>query len=126
MSTPRDCNSSFDLQFIKKRETILAESVANHIIGLYALGNSIREISDWMEENFGNCVSADTISVITDCVLQEIKAWKSRMLDSFYPIVWMDALHYKVKDERGCTVTCAIYNVLGIDKEGISSCSDIY
>ena len=58
-----------------------------------------------MEENLGNRVSADTISSITDRVLPEIKAWKSRMLDSVYPIVWMDAIHYKVTDERGCAVT---------------------
>ena len=118
VSTPRDRNSSFDPQFIKKRETILAEGVADRIIGLYALGNSTREISDWMEENLGNRVSADTISAITDRVLPEIKAWKSRMLDSVYPIGWMDAIHYKVTDERGCAVSRAIYNVLGINREG--------
>lgn len=53
VSTPRDRNSSFDPQFIKKRETILAEGVADRIIGLYAMGNSTREISDWMEEILG-------------------------------------------------------------------------
>ncbi len=115
---PRDRNSSFEPQFIKKRETILAEGVADRIIGLYALGNSTREISDWMEENLGNRVSAETISSITDRVLPEIKAWRSRTLDAVYPIVWMDAIHYKVTDERGCAVTRAIYNVLGVDKEG--------
>lgn len=62
VSTPRDRNSSFDPQFIRKRGTILAEGVAERIIGLYAMGNSTREISDWMEENLGNRVSADTIS----------------------------------------------------------------
>ena len=82
VSTPRNCNSSFDSQFIKKRETILAEGVADRIIGLYALGNSTCEISDWMEEKLGNRVSADTISAITDRILPEIKAWKWRMLDS--------------------------------------------
>ena len=74
VSTPRDRNSSFDPQFIKKRETILAEGVADRIIGLYAKGNSTRKISGWMEENLGNRVLADTISPITDCVLSEIKA----------------------------------------------------
>lgn len=68
------------------------------------MGNSTRGISDWMEENLGNRVFADTISAITDRVLPEIKAWKCRMLDSVYPIVWMDAIHYKVTDERGCAV----------------------
>ncbi len=118
VSTPRDRNSSFEPQFIKKRETILAESLADRIIGLYALGTSTREISDWMEENLGNRVSAETISAITDRVLPEIQAWKTRMLDPVYPIVWMDAIHYKVSDERGCAVSRAVYNVLGIDKEG--------
>ena len=74
VSTPRDRNSSFDPQFIKKRETILAEGVADRIIGLYAMGNSTREISDWMEENLGNRVSADTIcSVLNKLTLQKSK-----------------------------------------------------
>lgn len=118
VSTPRDRNATFDPQFIKKRETILAEGVSERIIGLYGLGNSTREISDWMEENLGTRVSAETISSITDRVLPEIKAWRSRSLDSVYPIVWMDAIHYKVTDERGCGVSRAIYNVLAIDKDG--------
>ena len=126
ISTPRDRNASFDPQFIKKRETILAEGVANRIIGLYAFGKSTREISDRMEENLGNRVSAETISSITDRVLPEIKAWKSRMLDPVYPIVWMDAIHYKVTDERGCAVTPTIYNVLGIDKEGHKNVLGMY
>ena len=104
VSTPRDRNSTFEPQFIKKRESILVEGVANRIIGLYAMGNSTREISDWMEENLGNRVSANTIGSITDRVLPEIKSWKSRILDLVYPIVWMDAIHYKVTDERGCPV----------------------
>jgi Transposase and inactivated derivatives len=118
VSTPRDRHSTFDPQFIKKRETILAENVADRIIGLYALGNSTRQISDWMEENLGNRVSADTISSITDRVLPEIKVWRSRPLDQVYAIVWMDAIHYKVFDESGRSVSRAIYNVIGIDKEG--------
>ena len=119
VSTPRDRNATFEPQFIKKkRETILAEGVADRIIGLYALGNSTREISDWMKENLGNRVSAETISSITDRVLPEIKAWRSRNLDPVYPIVWLDAIHYKVMDDRGCAISRAIYHVLAIDKEG--------
>ena len=119
VSTPRDRNATFEPQFIKKkRETILAEGVADRIIGLYALGNSTREISDWMKENLGNRVSAETISSITDRVLPEIKAWRSRNLDPVYPIVWLDAIRYKVMDDRGCAISRAIYNVLAIDKEG--------
>ncbi|MBB3186014.1 IS256 family transposase [Microbacter margulisiae] len=124
--TPRDRHSSFEPEFIKKRETILAEGVADRIIGLYALGNSTREISDWMEENLGNRVSADTISSITNRVLPEIQSWRSRSLDSVYPIVWMDAIHYKVMDEKNRPVTRAIYNVLGVDRNGYKDLLGMY
>jgi len=116
--TPRDRDARFEPEFIKKRERILAEGVADRIIGLYALGNSTRAISDWMEEHLGNRISADTISSITDRVLPEIQSWRSRPLDSVYPIVWMDAIHYRVMDERNRPVTRAIYNVIAIDNSG--------
>jgi transposase-like protein len=118
VETPRDRDASFNPQFLKKRETMLAEGMADRIIGLYALGTSTREISDWMEENLGSRVSAETISAITDRVLPEIKSWRTRSLDPVYAIVWMDAIHYKVMDDKGVAVSRAIYNVLGIDKEG--------
>lgn len=124
--TPRDRHSSFEPEFVKKRETILAEGVADRIIGLYALGNSTREISDWMQENLGNRVSADTISSITDRVLPEIQSWRSRSLESVYPIVWMDAIHYKVMDEKNRPVTRAIYNVLGVDRNGYKDLLGMY
>lgn len=111
-------DSSFDPQFIKKRETMLAEGMAEKIISMYALGTSTRAISDWIEENLGSRVSAETISSITDRVLPEIKAWRSRSLDPVYAIVWLDAIHYKVMDEKGFAVTRAIYNVLRIGKDG--------
>ena len=70
------------------------------------------------ELEFDTKLSAETISSITDRVLPEIKSWRSRMLDSVYAICWLDAIHYKVKDETGRAVSRAIYNVLGINKEG--------
>jgi len=124
--TPRDRESRFEPEFIKKRERILADGVADRIIGLYALGNSTREISDWMEENLGNRVSAETISSITDRVLPEIQSWRSRSLDSVYPIVWMDAIHYKVMDEKNRPATRAIYNVLGVDRNGYKDLLGMY
>jgi transposase-like protein len=124
--TPRDRESRFESEFIRKRERILAEGVADRIIGLYALGNSTREISDWMEENLGNRVSAETISSITDRILPEIQSWRSRPLDSVYPIVWMDAIHYKVMDEKNRPVSRAIYNVLAMDKNGYKDLLGMY
>ena len=118
INTPRDRDGTFDPQVVRKREKILADSLADRIIGLYAIGNSTREISDILEEQFGNRISAETISSITDRVLPEIQAWKSRALESVYPIVWLDAVHYKVMDEKNRPVTRAIYNVLALNSEG--------
>lgn len=118
VTTPRDRNGTFEPQLIKKRETVLADQMADKIIGLYALGAGTREISEWMEETVGTSVSAETISAVTDRVLPELKAWRTRPLEEVYAIIWLDAIHYKVKDENGRTITRAIYNVLGINKDG--------
>ncbi len=118
INTPRDRDGTFDPQVVRKREKILADSLADRIIGLYAIGTSTREISDILEEQFGNRISAETISSITDRVLPEIQSWKSRPLDRVYPIVWLDAVHYKVMDEKNRPVTRAIYNVLALTTEG--------
>ena len=118
VETPRDRDGSFDPQTVRKRETILAEGMADQIIGMYAFGTSTREISKYFEREFNTRLSAETISAITDRVLPEIKEWKSRSLDAVYAICWLDAILYKVKDDSGRSVTRAIYNVLGINKEG--------
>ena len=118
VETPRDREGSFEPQTVKKRETILAEGMADRIINMYAFGTSTRDISKYFEREFDSRLSAETICSITDRVLPEIKAWRSRMLDPVYAICWLDAIHYKVKDESGRAVSCAIYNVLGINKEG--------
>lgn len=107
VSTPRDRNSSFYPLFIKKSETILAQSVADRIIGPYAFGDSTRKISDWMEGSLGNCVSADILIAITDCVLPEIKACKSRILDFVYPIYEKEGLE-KVPSLLNCIETFKI------------------
>ena len=68
---------------------------------MYALGTSTRDISKYFEREFNTTLSAETISAITDRVIPEITAWKSRMLDPVYAICWLDAIHYKVKDDKG-------------------------
>ena len=77
INTPCGRDGTFDPQVVRKREKIPADSLANRIIGLYAIGNSTREISDILEEQFGNRISAETISSITDHVLPEIQSRKS-------------------------------------------------
>ena len=122
IETPRDRDSSFDPVMVKKRERILSEGLSERILGLYTIGTSTREISDLLEEQFGNRISAETISSITDRILPELQSWRNRTLDPVYPIVWLDAIHYKVMDEKNRPVTRAIYNVLGLNAEG---CKDL-
>ena len=118
IDTPRDREGSFTPEIIKKRQTILAEGLSDKIIGLYATGQSMSDISKFLEENYGTKISKETISNITDKVWPEIKAWRTRSLEEVYPIVWMDAIHYKAHDDTGATTSRAIYNVIGVDKEG--------
>ena len=104
VDTPRDRDGSFAPQTVRKRETILAEGMADQIIGMYAFGTSTRDISRYFEREFNTRLSAGTISAITDRVLPEIREWKTRSLDAVYAICWLDAIHYKVRDESGLAV----------------------
>lgn len=118
ISTPRDRKGSFEPKLVKKRETILADSLQDKIIGLYALGNSISDIQTSIKEIYDTEISAGMISEITDRVLPELEDWKARPLDQVYCIVWLDAMYYKVRSSEGRVVTRCVYNVLGINCEG--------
>jgi transposase-like protein len=125
IETPQDRQSSFEPQIIKKRETILAESLTTKILSLYGMGMSLRDISKHIEEMYDTKVSAATLSQITDKVIPEIKQWQSRPLEAVYPIVWLDAMHFKVKEE-GKISSKAIYTILGITIEGKKDLLGIY
>lgn len=92
VETPRDRDGSFEPEVVKKRETILAEGLSDKIISLYATGQSTRDISKFIEENYGSSISAETISHITDKVWPEIQSWRNRSLEDVYPIVWLGVL----------------------------------
>lgn len=117
VETSRDRNSTFEPELVKKRETILADSLEKKIIGMYGLGMSFRDISNHLKEMYDADISHATLSSITERVIPEIKEWQARPLESVYCIVWLDAMHYKVKDE-GKIVSRAVYNILGINTEG--------
>lgn len=117
INTPQDRQSSFDPQLIKKRETVLADSLADKIIGLYGLGMSLRDISAHISEMYDTQLSHTVLSQITDRIIPEVKAWQSRPLEPVYCIVWLDAMHYKVRDE-GRVTHKALYNILGINRDG--------
>ena len=117
INTPRDRLGSFEPEIVKKRETIMAASLEDKIIGLYSLGTSLRDISTHIKETYDTDISAATLSSITDKVIPLVKEWQQRSLESLYCIVWLDAMYYKVKEE-GRTQTRCVYNVLGINKDG--------
>lgn len=117
LDTPRDRAASFEPQIIKKRETILAESLENKIIGMYGHGMSLRDISTHIKDMYDTEISAATLSSITDKIIPLVKEWQARPLEPLYCIIWLDAMFYKVKEE-GKVVNRCVYNILGINTEG--------
>jgi transposase-like protein len=93
VETPRDRDGSFEPETVRKRQTILAEGLSDKIISLYASGQSMQQISDFIEENYGSRLSKETISNITEKVWDEIKSWRNRSLDDVYPSSgWMPSI----------------------------------
>ena len=125
ISTPQDRHSSFEPEIIRKRETVLAESLTGKILSLYGIGMSLRDISKHIEEMYDTKVSATTLSQITDKVIPEIKQWQNRPLEAVYTIVWLDAMHFKVKEE-GKFKSKAFYTILAINCEGKKELLGLY
>lgn len=117
LNTPRDRNSDFFPDIVKKRETILAESLEPKIIGMYGLGMSFRDISAHIKDIYDSDISAGTLSAITDKIIPVLKEWQARALEPIYTIVWLDAMYYKVKEDGKIQTRC-LYNILGINVEG--------
>ena len=116
LQVPRDRNSSFHSPLLPAYQTSTNE-LEDKIIGLYAKGTSTRDIQSTLHELYGVDVSAATISTITDKVWSLVEAWQNRPLASVYPIVFLDAIHLKLRRESK-VVTTAVYVVLGVDLEG--------
>ncbi|MDW3647934.1 MAG: IS256 family transposase [Bacteroidia bacterium] len=125
ISPPRDRDGSFSPKLLPKRKRTLGEDIDRQILALYARGSSYGNIRDYLEEMYGLEVSTAAISRITDKVLPLLQEWKGRALEAVYPIVWMDAIHYKVRVE-GRVVTKAVYCVLGLTQEGYKEVMGLY
>lgn len=125
LATPRDRNGSFEPQLVKKHQTCLSDEMEHKIIRLYALGMSYADISREIEDLYAFSVSSATISAITDKVMPELRLWQQRPLDMLYPFVWLDAIHYKIRDE-GRYVSKAVYTVLALNLEGKKEVLGLY
>jgi putative transposase len=117
LETPRDRNGTFEPQIIEKHQTRFTGFDAN-IISLYARGLSTREIQQHLEEIYHVEVSAALISNVTEEVIDEVRAWQNRQLDEVYPIMYLDAIQFKVRD-NGQVKNKAIYLAIGLTMEGL-------
>ena len=115
--TPRDRNGDFEPTLIEKRQRDLTSGLDDQILALYAQGNSVEDVRRLLMDIYGVSISAGRISQITDKVLPEIQEWRSRGLQSFYPVVYLDAIHFKVRQD-GKYLNSAFYTVYAVDWEG--------
>jgi transposase-like protein len=125
LKTPRDRANTFEPQIIKKHQTHLTDELERKVIALFALGNSYQDIRSHIVDMYDISLSNGMINAVTDKLLPELQAWRERDLDAIYPIVWLDAIHYKIK-ENGRYVSKAIYTILGLNIEGKKELLGLY
>lgn len=116
LNTPRDRHGSFEPQLVKKRQTRFT-SMDDKILSLYAKGMTTREIVATFKEMYDADVSATLISKVTDAVIEQVVEWQSRPLDEIYPIVYLDCLVVKIRQDRR-VINKAVYLALGVNMEG--------
>ena len=116
VEVPRDRNAEFEPQLVKKGQRRF-DGFDDKIISMYARGMSCRQIQAHLEEIYSVEVSPDLISTVTDAVIDEVRAWQSRPLDALYPILYLDALQVKIKDQ-GRVSNKAIYLAIGVNLQG--------
>lgn len=117
LQTSRDRQATFEPQLVKKRQTTLGSALNSKILALWSKGMSYSDISDHVAELYGLEVSESTLTGITDALIPKVKEWQNRPLDAVYPIVWLDAIHFKVRED-GRVINKAVYCVLGLNQQG--------
>lgn len=117
VTPPRDRLGSFEPQIVKKWERNIAPELERQMLSLYAMGTSYADISEHFKKMYGVHYSPSFITNITNRILDEIEQWKSRPLEDVYAIIYLDAIHFKVRENRKVE-TKAVYTVFGVDLEG--------
>lgn len=117
INVPQDRNSTFEPRIVKKRQKDISE-VEGKIINMYARGLTTRQISDEIEDIYGFDVSESFVSRVTDKIMQDIEDWQRRPLDEIYPVVFIDAVHFSVRDDNRIKKLAA-YVILGYTKDGM-------
>lgn len=124
LSIPRDRNGEFEPRVVKNYDNDIS-GIEDQVIGMYSKGMSTRDISTHLKSIYGIDVSHTLVSKITDRVLPLANEWQNRALDTIYPIVFMDAIHYKVRSE-GRIINKAAYVAIGINLEGVKEVLGIW
>jgi len=124
INVPRDRDGEYEPVVVPKNKRDIS-GIEEKVISLYARGMSTREIHDQVKEIYGIELSAEMVSKITDSIIPQIKEWQNRPLDSIYPFVFMDAIHYKVRED-GQIKSKAAYVVLGVNLDGFKDVIGIW
>ncbi len=117
VNPPRDRNGSFEPEIVKKWERNLAPDLERQMLSLYAIGTSYADISSHFKKMYGVNYSPSFITTVTNRIIDEIEDWKARPLDDIYAIVYLDAIHFKVRENRQVKMK-AVYTVYGVNLEG--------
>lgn len=123
--SPRDRQATFDPQTVAKRQRVISEDMDKKILSLYGMGLSYSDIQNHLKELYDFDISDGTLTAITDRLIPAIKEWQNRVLESVYPVVWLDAIHFKVRD-NGVVKSKAIYSILAVSTEGQKEVIGIY
>ncbi|KAF7275658.1 hypothetical protein GWI33_011453 [Rhynchophorus ferrugineus] len=125
LESSRDRNGTFEPKIVPKRQLIITDELENNVMAMYARGMSTRDISGYVKEMYAMDISAAEISNITDKVIPALNEWRNRPLEAIYPFVFLDCMHYKVRD-NGSVRTRAVYNILGVNMDGRKDLIGIY
>ena len=125
LETPRDRNATFSPQIVEKQQTLLGDALQDRIISMYCNGMSYKDIQDHLEDLYGTKISKGKLTEITDRIVPELESWKNRQLDPIYSIIWLDAIHFSVR-ENNITRKKAVYIILGYNMHGNKEILGIY
>lgn len=125
LQTPRDRAGTFEPKLVAKHQRTVSDEIETKILSMYGIGTSYSDIASQVEEMYGVSVSTATISAVTDKLIDEVKAWQGRALEPLYPFVWLDAIHYKVRD-KGRYQSKAVYTVLAVNMDGKKEVLGLY
>jgi transposase-like protein len=125
LETPRDRNGSFEPQVVKKSQTHLSDEIEKKMLSLFSLGSSYAQITDHIEDIYGVHFSKPAIAAVTDKLIPMLEEWRVRPLEAIYPFIYLDAIHYKVRED-GRYVSKAFYTVLGVNLEGRKEILGLY